>query len=98
MKNTIRTVWSTLLVIHISVNLFRSTLLVLIRVRTVCQGYQETTKVTASDSLSGQRLCYSHQCQTVNRQNVDPDRGSNCLPRLSADDKSRSEQGIIYIG
>ena len=38
--------------------------------------------------------CYSHQRQTVNGQNVDPDWGSNCLPRLTTDDKSRSEQGI----
>ena len=53
MEKTIRTVWSTFLVIRISVRLFGSTLLVLIRVRTVCQGYQQTTKVTASDSLIG---------------------------------------------
>ena len=52
MKKTIRTVWSTLIVIPISVNLFGSTLVVLVRVRTVCQGYQQTTKVTASDSLT----------------------------------------------
>ena len=34
----------------------------------------------------------------MNRQNVDPDWGSNCWPRLTADDESRSEQGISYIG
>ena len=97
MKKTIRTVWSTLLVIHISVNLFGSTLLVL------NQGPNGLPRLSADDKSyrerqSDQRLCYSHQCNTVKRQNVDPDWGSNCLPRLSAGHKGRSEQGIIYIG
>ena len=97
MKKTIRTVWSTFLVIHNSVKLFGSTLLV------PDQGPNGLPRLSADDKShrerqSEQRLCYSHQCQTVNRQNVDHDWGSKCIPRLSADDKSRSEQGIIYIG
>ena len=60
MKKTIRTVWSTYLVIHISVKLFGSTLLVLIVIQTVCQGYIADDK-SHRERQFDQRLCYSHQ-------------------------------------
>ena len=81
MKKTIPTVWSTFHCIHIWVYNAGPD-----------QGPNGLQRLSEDDKShrerqSDQRLCYSHQCQTVNRQNVDPDWGSNCLPRLSADDK-----------
>ena len=83
MKKTIRTVWSTFLVIQISVKLFGSTLLVLI-------GGPNGLPRLSADGKShrdARDSVISAFVQTVNRQNVDPDWGSNGLP----DDKSRSE-------
>ena len=59
------------------------------RVQTVCFGHLQTTKVTVGKTIRTVADQSKIVCQTClhpdqDRQDVGPDRGSNCLPRLSS--------------